>query len=109
MGDFLTSASTLMCPHGGTVTAVPSNTKVTIGSNPIVLSTDTFTVAGCAFMIGPVPHPCLLVQWQLTALMSTCDSMKTLTKDSMGLCMAPDGAAQGPVQISATQAKASGN
>ena len=37
------------------------------------------------------------------------DSMKTLTKDSMGLCMAPDGAAQGPVQISATQAKASGN
>ena len=108
MGDFLTSASTLMCPHGGTVSAVPSNSKVTFGSSPVVLKTDTFTIAGCPFMIGPSPHPCMTVQWQLAALKSTCDSTATLTKDSMGLCMAPDNAAQGPVQIVSTQAKASG-
>ena len=108
MGAYLTSASTLQCPHGGMVSAVASNSKVSLGGSPIVLSSDTFTVGGCAFMIGPSPHPCLQVQWIVTALMATADGSQPLTTDSVGLCKAGDGAPQGPVMIVSTQAKVSG-
>jgi hypothetical protein len=107
MADLLNSSSVLMCPHGGMVTAVPSSAGVTVAGSPIVLATDTFTVAGCPFA-PVVPHPCVLVQWQLTALRSTSNSVATLTNQSVGLCMAADGAVQGPVIVQATQPKVSG-
>ena len=108
MGGFLTTASTLMCPHGGTVTAIPSNTHVTLGGDPIVLATDTFMVAGCPFNIAGGAHPCLTVDWQLPAQRSECDGAQTLTQESVGLCKAGDGAVQGPVLIQATQTRAEG-
>ena len=50
MAGLLTTASTLMCPHGGTVTGVPSSARRSpLGGSPLVLATDTFTIAGCAF------------------------------------------------------------
>ena len=107
MGELLTASSTLMCPHGGTVMAVPSSASITLGGDPIVLATDTFTIAGCPFA-PVVPHPCVLVQWQLTALRSTSGSIATLTTESLGMCMAADGAVQGPVLIQATQTRAAG-
>jgi len=107
VGELLTASSTLMCPHGGMVTAVPSSADVTLGGDPIVLATDTFTIAGCPFSPGS-PHPCVLVQWQLTAQRSTSGQVPTLTTESVGLCMAADGAVQGPVLIQATQTRASG-
>jgi hypothetical protein len=109
MGELLSASATLMCPHGGTVTAVPSSTSVTLGGDPIVLATDTFTVAGCAFTLPPaVPSPCMLVQWQSPALKCTSDGTPLLTTDSVGMCMAATGAVQGTVLIQSTQTKASG-
>ena len=108
MGQYLTSSATLMCPHGGTVSAVPANTKVTLGGASIVLDSDTFTVGGCAFAIGPTPHPCMQVQWILTAQKASAGGSSPLTTDSVGLCKAADGAVQGPVSIVATQASVSG-
>ena len=81
MGDVLTAGSTIMCPHGGTVLAVPSDSQVTLGGDPIVLSTDTFTVGGCAFSPG-APHPCVLVEWQLPANRSTANSTAILTTET---------------------------
>src|SRR5262249_2934627 len=105
MGDLLTASATVMCPHGGTVLAVPSDSQVTMGGDPIVLSTDTFTVAGCTFAPG-APHPCVLVEWQLPAMRTTANSTAPLTTDSIGMCKAADGAVQGVAQIVATQTKA---
>src|ERR1700750_2803770 len=99
MGELLSASAVLMCPHGGTVTAVPSSSKVTLGGDPIVLATDTFTIAGCSFMIGMVPSPCTLVQWQSPALKCTSDGTPLLTTDSVGMCMAATGAVQGTVLI----------
>jgi hypothetical protein len=95
-----------MCPHGGMVTAVPSSGRVTAGGAPLVLATDTFLVAGCAFA-PVVPHPCVLVQWQLPAQRSRCGGVPTLTEASVGFCMAADGAMQGQVMVQATQERAS--
>lgn len=108
MGDLLNASSTLMCPHGGMVTVSPANSKVTVGGGPVVLDSDTFTIGGCAFMLGPNPHPCLQVQWMSTVLQSSCDGSKPLSMDSVGMCKAADGAVQGTVMIQATQAQVSG-
>jgi hypothetical protein len=107
MGDYLTSSSSLACPHSGTVSIVASNSKVTLGGDQIVLSTDTFTIAGCSFVVGVSPSPCIQVQWITTALQATADGNSPLTKDSVGLCIGGIGI-QGPVQIKSTQSKVSG-
>lgn len=107
MGDYLTAASTMMCPHGGIVSPVPANAAVSLGGDPIVLDTDTFPIGGCAFSPG-APHPCVQVKWIVTALRATADGSAPLTTDSVGMCLAADGAVQGPVIIQATQASVSG-
>lgn len=106
--DYLTAASTLMCPHGGQVSAVPANARITVGGSPIVLASDTFLVGGCAFNVAGAPHPCLQVQWIVTALSALADGSRPLTTASSGLCKAGDGAVQGPVTIVSSQARVSG-
>jgi hypothetical protein len=107
MGGLLNVSSILTCPHGGLVSAVPSSASVTVGGAPIVLATDTFTIAGCPFAPG-APHPCVLVQWQLPAARSKSGSIATLTAESVGLCMAADGAVQGTVLVQSTQSQVTG-
>ena len=108
MGQYLTATSTLMCPHGGKVSPVPANARVSLGGSAIVLATDTFPIGGCAFNVVGAPHPCVQVKWIVTALRATADGAQPLTTDSVGLCQAADGAVQGPVMIAATQVEVSG-
>jgi hypothetical protein len=107
--DFLTVASSLSCPHGGTVTASTSNTRVKANGELIVRSTDTFTIAGCSYMIGTVPHPCVQVQWDVHCERHDSQGDPSLNRDSVGLCKAGDGATQGTVIISSTQARGAGS
>lgn len=107
MGDYLTSASTLMCPHGGPVSPVPGGGIVTLAGNPVLTSADSFPIAGCPFPPGGPPHPCIQVQWVVDALRGAA-SAATLTTDSVGLCAAADGAVQGQVLIQATQSSVGG-
>jgi hypothetical protein len=108
----LTTASTLQCPHGGTVTIASSNTKAK-GAAPLALATDTFTIAGCPFQIpvgtGTVPHPCVRVQWTKTNMHATVNGQPTLSQDSVGLCLAADQAPQGKVSVVVADSKASGS
>lgn len=107
MGQLLTTASVLMCPHGGMVIASPASARVTAGGTPVVVATDTFVVAGCTFLPA-APHPCMTVEWASTDLQSEAGGAGTLSTDSVGLCKAGDGAVQGPVVIQSTQPKVSG-
>jgi hypothetical protein len=107
MPGFLTTSSVMMCPHGGTVQAISSNTQVMAGGAPILRTSDTFIIAGCAFVIGVVPSPCVTVQWVQTAAQSTIGD-PTLTEASMGLCQAATQAVQGPVTIASTQTSVQG-
>lgn len=111
MSALLTTASSLQCPHGGTVTIASTNAKVGATAS-LALSTDTFTIAGCPFQIpvgtGTVPHPCVKVQWVATNMQVKVDGTPTLSQSSQGLCLAADQAPQGPVSIVNTQAKATG-
>jgi len=105
MPALLTTSSTLMCPHGGTVTAVPGATKARADAT-LLRATDTFTIAGCAFNVGSVPQPCTTVQWVLSAQRVKHGGDFVLNESSVGLCLGP--APQGTVIVSATQAKVAG-
>ena len=108
MGGLLTDSSVLMCPHGGTVQVVTSDTRVQASSGYVLRSSDTFTVVGCPFTVGPVYHPCATVQWVVPALRSKAAGDSTLTEESVGLCQAADQAVQGPVQVVVAQPRVSG-
>jgi len=109
MANLLNSSSIMMCPHGGTVQAITSNTRVKAGGDYLVRSADTFTIAGCAFCIGPNPHPCVQVQWVQPDVQSQVMSDSTLSEQSVGLCVAADQVVQGTVIISFTQPRVSGD
>lgn len=108
MANLLNASSILQCPHGGTVSAITSNTKVKGGGDYLLRASDTFLIAGCPFVIGPSPHPCVQVQWVQPAMQSKAMSDFTLTEESVGLCIAPDSAPQGTVLITFTQPLVSG-
>ena len=107
-GAMLTVASSLACPHGGTVTIVSGNTRVMVGGVAAALATDTFTIAGCPFQIPatpPIPSPCVTVQWLLTDLRATVGGIPTLSQGDSGLCLSAMQVPQGPVSVVATQAR----
>lgn len=111
MGQFLTMASILQCPHGGMVTAITSNVVAQAGGDYILRSSDTFLIAGCVFTLPtapPTPHPCMTVQWVTSAMMNMVMSDNVLTEDSVGMCLAADQTPQGPVLVSFTQPLVSG-
>jgi hypothetical protein len=112
MAALLTTASTLQCPHGGTVSIVSGNTQVQAGA-ALALATDTFTISGCPWQIvvgaGTVPHPCVSVKWTVINQKTTVNGTPTLSQDSKGLCLAADQVPQGPVSVVMTQALASGS
>ncbi len=108
MGALLTASSSLLCPHGGMVSPIPASFAVRVGGDPVVLAGDSFPIGGCAFNVAGAPHPCVQVQWIVTAQSSQVAGDSPLTTDSVGLCKAADGAVQGPVMIAGTQTGVSG-
>ena len=104
----LTVTSTMTCPHGGTVTASTSNTRVKANRDFVLRKTDTFTIGGCPYVRGTVPNPCVRVQWDVHATRHTTTGDPSLLSDSVGLCLDGSGATQGTVVIASTQTRAKG-
>jgi hypothetical protein len=105
---FLTTTSSMSCPHGGTVTPSTSNSKVKADGQFVLRSTDTFTIGGCPYVRGNTPNPCVRVQWDVHAERHTADSDPSLTQDSVGNCLDGSGGTQGTVVISSTQSRGAG-
>ena len=66
-----------MCPHGGQVTAISADVRVLASGTPVTVMTDQFIVAGCAFVAGTVPQPCVLVQWTTPTVRCLLTSWRT--------------------------------
>jgi hypothetical protein len=107
MGRLLTTASTLQCPHGGAVSIASSNAHAKADGAFIARASDTFTVGGCPFTLV-APHPCAQVQWITSALRVRAAEDSALTEESVGLCLAADGAPQGAVLVVDAQTEAQG-
>ncbi len=97
-----------MCPHGGTVQTISSDVRVTVMGMPVATMVDQFLVAGCAFMTGPTPTPCLRVQWLTGATRVLVTGLPPVTALSTGLAFLVTGAPGGPPIIVQTQPRVSG-
>jgi uncharacterized Zn-binding protein involved in type VI secretion len=108
MADFiLTTASTLMCPHGGSVQLSTSNSQVKVDGSPALLLTDRHTVSGCPFQIpvgaGTKAQPCTSVQWLVGATQTLVGGVPVLLQSSVGLCLSAEQIPQGPPSVSQVQ------
>lgn len=97
-----------MCPHGGQVTTAPGAAKVLVGGQPAATMGDTYTVAGCAFMVGTKPQPCVKVQWLAPATRVLIGGQPAILSTSSGLCQSADQIPGGPPSVANTQMKAMG-
>jgi uncharacterized Zn-binding protein involved in type VI secretion len=98
--------ATAICPHGGQVSVIPSNTRVTVSGQPVATIGDQFMIAGCSFVVGTVPQPCLQVQWLVPATRVTVNGQPVILQTSSGLCQGA--APQGPPNVIVTQVRVSG-
>jgi hypothetical protein len=103
-GQIVNVGATAMCPHGGQVSIVSSNTRVMLGGAAAATFSDTFTIAGCAFTVpGPKPQPCVKVQWLVPALRVLVSKQPVILQNSTGLCLSAEQIPQGPPNVVMTQ------
>jgi hypothetical protein len=105
-GNVLTTASTIMCMHGGRATLITSNTKVFAQGAPALLETDVHPVVGCPFTVGPKYSPCVRIEWSAGAEKVSVNKTSVLTWSSIGKCFGAEGP-QGIATIVNTQLKVS--
>jgi len=92
----LNTASTIMCPHGGTVNLFTSNTVTLVDGAPVLLLTDEHIVSGCPFVVGTKPQPCVSLRWMVGASQSKVHGVPVLLQNSVGICFSAEQIPQGP-------------
>jgi hypothetical protein len=101
------TAATIMCPHGGQVSIVSSNTRVKVGGAFATTISDTFTVSGCPFQVpvgaGTKPQPCIKLQWTVPATRVRVNGQFVLLQTSTGLSLSAEQIPQGPPSVVLTQ------
>lgn len=70
-GFVLHVGAVITCAHGIPATIPPMQPRALVSGQPIMPITTVISVAGCPFQLptggGPVPDPCLIVQWAMPA------------------------------------------
>ena len=90
MGTILHAGATVMCMHGGQATPTAPNPRVTVSGQPVATQTAPWTVAGCPFMTGTNPMPCVTAQFTTASLRVTVGGAPLLLSDSQAMCV-PNG------------------
>jgi hypothetical protein len=107
-GNYLTTASQIMCPHGGQAVLLTANAQVTAVGAQLLLETDVHPVVGCPFTIGLKYSPCIRIEWSAAATKTTVNGTAPLVQSSIGKCINAEGAPQGVAIIVSTQPKGFG-
>lgn len=108
MPPILTTLSSAMCPHGGTVQlTTTANAMMQIDGGFALLQSDVHAISGCPFMKGSSPSPCVTVTWVSAAVQTKVNQTPVLLQNSVGLCQSATGP-QGTVVITNVQTKAQG-
>ncbi|MBI1259058.1 MAG: hypothetical protein GC204_16435 [Chloroflexi bacterium] len=98
-----------MCPHGGQVTTISSNTRVLVNGMPVATMADQFMIAGCVFTVpGPKPQPCIKVQWLVPATRVMINGQPAILMASTGLCQSAEQIPGGPPTVTVTQTRVTG-
>ncbi len=103
-GNVLTTASRILCPHGGVLVLKTSNTTTSAGAK-VLLESDVHEVRGCPFTVGSNYTPCKRVSWK-TGGSVTVGGTRVLVRSSIGQCKSGAGVIQGIAMIATTQLRA---
>ena len=99
----------ILCPHGGQVSLMTSNSRVFVSRQPVVTQNDTSIIAGCTYAIPSYsPHPCVLVKWFIPATRVFMKSQPVILQNSVGMCQSADQSTQGPPNIVSLQCRVKG-
>src|SRR5262245_39348408 len=107
-GQIVAAGATLVCPHSAPVTISSTNTRVKLGGPPAATQSDTFTVVGCTFTVGPKAQPCVEVQWIQAATRGQVNHTPVVLDTSTGMCFSADKIPQGPPRVVTTQIRVKG-
>jgi hypothetical protein len=102
-GQILTVSSTVLCAHSAPVSIVSTNARVLVGGQPVATLSDTYTVFGCAFTIGPKPQPCVQVRWLEPAMRMLIGGKPAILHNSTALCLSVEHIPQGQPTVVAPQ------
>lgn len=101
--------ATALCPHGGPIQTITTNSRVLVSGQPVAILSDTYLVSGCAFTTPvPKPQPCIKVQWLVPAMRVRVNGQPVILQDSTGLCQSAEQIPQGPPNIVMTQLRVKG-
>ncbi len=104
-GPVHVQGATTMCVHGGSAQPTVPLARVSLGGQRAVGQSTTYTVAGCPFVVGTVPSPCVSASWVVTATRVTSTGIPLVLQDSTAVC-SPNGTglvlSPGQVRVSAT-------
>jgi hypothetical protein len=90
MGEIVTSASALTCPHGGTVTLTASAPLVIDGQRAVG-ATDAASIDGCS-----EADPCRSITWGSQGGEVVAGGIEVVAYPESAVCMAESGAEAGP-------------
>ena len=103
-GYMLHMGATVICSHGGQATPTMPNPRVKVGSQPIVTQPTMYTVAGCPFVSGSNPLPCVTASWVSAAVRVKAGGVPVLLQDSQAITT-PNGV---PLNVLVTQVRVKG-
>ncbi len=108
-GFLFHAGAAAICPHGGPVSVISSNSRVLVNGMPVATLGDTYLVAGCAFTVPTgKPQPCIKVLWLVPASRVFVGSQPVILQASTGICQSPEQIPQGQPVVIATQTRVSG-
>lgn len=116
-GFILHTGAEMNCPHAAPVTIPPSQNRVMVSGQFVATASDQLTVAGCLFQIptpgGPVPQPCVPVQWANISARVMVDAEFVLLQappegTGNGICLSATAIPAGPPNVTFIQQRVTG-
>jgi uncharacterized Zn-binding protein involved in type VI secretion len=103
-GFLLHQGATVLCMHGGQAQATAPTPRVKVSGQMVATQPAPWVVAGCPYLTGGAPTPCVTAQWVSAATRVRSNGMPVLLQDSQAVCV-PNGTG---VNILVTQIRVRG-
>jgi hypothetical protein len=89
-GPLLHVGATVLCAHGGQAQPTVPNPRVMLSGQPSVTMSGPYVIAGCPFVAGSSPLPCVTGQWVVAATRVLSSGQPLVLMDSQAVCV-PNG------------------
>lgn len=109
-GFLLHVGAGVQCTHAAPASAQTSNTRVFVGTNPVITAPDLHTVTGCLFAVGSKSQPCVTIRWAPAArvFVNGQPAVVQMTGTGQGICSSAEQIPQGPPVIASIQTRVTG-